>query len=105
MNSIRKFGVDVVGVGFRGKNHIRVFSNLDRVNLIAMYDTRAWEEPLTLVLKDFILSLLDNRDPMISGSVGLKALEIAEAAITSARTKKAVEINSFATSYNKRNMA
>jgi predicted dehydrogenase len=39
MNSMRKLGVGVVGAGFWGKNHIRVFSNLDHAKLLAICDT------------------------------------------------------------------
>ena len=50
------------------------------------------EEPLVLELKDFVKSILEDRDPQVTGRDGLRALEIAEAAIESARINRNVEM-------------
>jgi UDP-N-acetylglucosamine 3-dehydrogenase len=38
-DEMRKLNVAVVGAGFWGKNHVRVFSNLNQANLLAVCDT------------------------------------------------------------------
>ena len=60
--------------------------------------TYKWEEPLALELKEFAQSVLEDRDPKVTGWDGLKALEIAEAAIESARIYGAVKVNEKASS-------
>ena len=55
--------------------------------------TYKWEEPLALELKEFAQSVLEDRDPKVTGWDGLKALEIAEAAIESARIDGVVKVN------------
>ncbi len=57
-----------------------------------MKPTYKWEEPLVLELKDFVNSILEDRDPQVTGRDGLRALEIAEAAIESARINRNVEM-------------
>lgn len=54
--------------------------------------TYRWEEPLVLELKDFAESILEDRDPKVTGTDGLRALEIAEAAIESAHINGNVEM-------------
>ena len=44
-----------------------------------------WEEPLKLELRHFVDCLLNDKDPLVTGMDGLKALKIAEAALRSAR--------------------
>jgi len=51
------------------------------------------KEPLKLELQHFAKSILDGREPMITGIDGLKALQIAEAALKSARIGAAVKLN------------
>lgn len=43
-----------------------------------------WSEPLKLELKHFEKGILEGHEPLVTGLDGLKALEIAEAALTSA---------------------
>jgi len=57
-----------------------------------MKPTCRWEEPLAFELKDFAESILEDRDPKVTGRDGLRALEIAEAAIESARINGSVEM-------------
>jgi len=52
-----------------------------------------WEEPLVLELKEFVQSILEDREPKVTGWDGLKALTIAEAAIKSARLERVVGID------------
>lgn len=49
-------------------------------------------EPLKLELQHFANSILNNKEPIITGMDGLKALQIAEAALKSARTGTTVKI-------------
>jgi UDP-N-acetylglucosamine 3-dehydrogenase len=57
-----------------------------------MKPTYKCEEPLVLELEDFVESILEDRDPQVTGRDGLRALEIAEAAIESARINRNVEM-------------
>jgi len=43
-----------------------------------------WEEPLKLELQHFVECILNDKEPLVSGMDGLKALKIAEAALKSA---------------------
>ncbi|MEM1990317.1 MAG: Gfo/Idh/MocA family oxidoreductase [Candidatus Bathyarchaeia archaeon] len=43
-----------------------------------------WEEPLKLELQHFVDCILKNREPLVSGVDGVKALKVAEAALKSA---------------------
>ncbi|MEM2702649.1 MAG: Gfo/Idh/MocA family oxidoreductase [Candidatus Bathyarchaeia archaeon] len=43
-----------------------------------------WEEPLKLELQHFVDCVLNNREPLVSGVDGVKALKVAEAALKSA---------------------
>jgi len=52
-----------------------------------------WEEPLMIELEEFAHSIIEDRDPLVAGEDGLRALEIAEAAITSAHTKRVVKMH------------
>jgi UDP-N-acetylglucosamine 3-dehydrogenase len=54
--------------------------------------TYSWQEPLTLELKHFAESIIKNEQPQVTGSDGLKALEIAEATLKSAKTGKIVKL-------------
>jgi UDP-N-acetylglucosamine 3-dehydrogenase len=55
--------------------------------------SHTWEEPLALELQEFVSSILHDRPPSITGLDGLKALEIAEAAMTSGRTNAPVDMD------------
>lgn len=50
------------------------------------------KEPLKLELQHFANSIMDNREPVTTGMDGLKALQIAEAALKSARTGRAIKL-------------
>jgi len=50
------------------------------------------KEPLKLELQHFANSIMNGREPVTTGLDGLKALQIAEAALKSARTDKAVRL-------------
>jgi len=50
------------------------------------------KEPLRLELQHFANSILNNKEPMITGTDGLKAVQIAEAALKSARTGSAIKL-------------
>lgn len=52
-----------------------------------------WKEPLMLELQNFIVSVLSDREPFVTGTDGLKALTLAESAIDSARSN--IVINTF----------
>ena len=43
-----------------------------------------WEEPLKMELQHFVESILNDKEPMVTGMDGVRALEIAEAALKSA---------------------
>jgi UDP-N-acetylglucosamine 3-dehydrogenase len=49
-----------------------------------------WDEPLRLELESFIHSLVYEKEPIVTGEDGLKALKVCEAAIESARIGKPV---------------
>jgi UDP-N-acetylglucosamine 3-dehydrogenase len=51
-----------------------------------------WEEPLKLELQHFVEFVLNNKEPLVSGLDGLKALKIAEAALKSAAKGCLVEL-------------
>lgn len=50
------------------------------------------EEPLKLELSNFVNSIINDKEPLVTGADGLKALEVAEAALRSAKTGKLVEL-------------
>ena len=52
----------------------------------------AVQEPLKLELKSFAESVLNSRTPSVTGSDGLKALQIAEAAFKSSKQNRAVKL-------------
>jgi len=76
---------------------VGIVNYVDR-SLVIEYPTRnavfkfAKEEPLRLELSNFLDCILHNRPPMVTGVDGLRALEIAEAALKSARTLKVIKI-------------
>ena len=51
-----------------------------------------WQEPLKLELRHFADCILEKKEPMITGVDGLKALQIAEAALRSSAKDKAVKL-------------
>jgi len=51
-----------------------------------------WQEPLKLELQHFAKCILGKEKPLINGIDGLKALRIAEAALKSSKTGKAVQL-------------
>lgn len=53
------------------------------------------KEPLKLELQHFANSILNDREPMITGVDGLRALQVAEAALKSARRGTAVRLEPF----------
>jgi len=52
-----------------------------------------WEEPLRLELQHFVDSVLNDKDPMVTGLDGVKALKIAEAILESARKNSLIELD------------
>jgi UDP-N-acetylglucosamine 3-dehydrogenase len=52
-----------------------------------------WEEPLMIELEEFVQSVGEDRDPLVTGEDGLRALEISEAAIRSAHAKRVVKMH------------
>lgn len=52
----------------------------------------AWQEPLKLELQHFAECILEKKRPLITGVDGLKALEIAEAALRSSAKNKAIKL-------------
>ncbi len=52
----------------------------------------SWQEPLKLELQHFADCILEKKKPLITGKDGVKALEIAEAAIESSAKNKAVHL-------------
>jgi UDP-N-acetylglucosamine 3-dehydrogenase len=55
----------------------------------------AFQEPLKCELQHFADCILDHKTPLITGMDGVKALQVAEAAIESSAKNKAVEIKSL----------
>lgn len=51
-----------------------------------------WQEPLKLELRHFVNCIFGREKPLITGVDGLKAIEIAEAALKSSKTGKPVKI-------------
>lgn len=51
-----------------------------------------WEEPLKLELQHFASCILDNKEPLVTGIDGLKALLIAEVALKSAEKCRTIKI-------------
>jgi UDP-N-acetylglucosamine 3-dehydrogenase len=51
-----------------------------------------WQEPLKLELQHFVNCILKREKPLITGVDGLKALQIAEAALKSSKTGKVVRL-------------
>jgi UDP-N-acetylglucosamine 3-dehydrogenase len=51
-----------------------------------------WQEPLKLELRHFANCILKREKPLITGMDGLKALQIAEAALKSSKTGRAVKL-------------
>ena len=76
---------------------VGIVNYVDR-SLVIEYPTRdavfkfAQEEPLKLELSNFIECILHNTAPMVTGIDGLRALEIAEAALKSAKELKVLKI-------------
>ncbi|MEM3356725.1 MAG: Gfo/Idh/MocA family oxidoreductase, partial [Candidatus Bathyarchaeia archaeon] len=56
----------------------------------------AWQEPLKLELQHFAECILEKRQPLITGVDGLKALEIAEAALRSSVKNRAIKLGAGA---------
>jgi len=60
-----------------------------KIALEDAYGTRdmspKWEEPLMLELREFVKSVIECREPLVTGRDGLKALSLAELAIESAQ--------------------
>lgn len=52
-----------------------------------------WQEPLKLELQHFAECILEKKRPLITGVDGLKALEIAEAALRSSAKNRAIRLN------------
>jgi UDP-N-acetylglucosamine 3-dehydrogenase len=52
----------------------------------------AWQEPLKLELQHFANCILEKKKPMTTGIDGLKALEIAEAALQSSAKNRAIKL-------------
>ncbi|MFX1318979.1 MAG: Gfo/Idh/MocA family oxidoreductase [Promethearchaeota archaeon] len=55
----------------------------------------AWDEPLKRELSHFVKSITEHQPPFTSGTDGLEALRIAEAALESARRKKIIYLEEF----------
>lgn len=51
-----------------------------------------WEEPLKLELQHFADSILNNKGPLVTGLDGLKALQIAQAALKSAEKCRTIKL-------------
>ena len=50
---------------------------------------------MKLELESFINSVRENKDPVVTGEDGLKALTIAEAALESNKTKETIDFHRF----------
>ena len=57
--------------------------------------TSQWDEPLKRELSHFIKCVAEKQNPITSGSDGLEALRVAEAALKSARTKNIIYLEEF----------
>jgi len=57
--------------------------------------TNKWEEPLKRELVHFVKSITEKQPPLTSGSDGLEALRIAEAALESARSKRVIYLEEY----------
>ena len=55
-----------------------------------------WEEPLKIELEHFVDCVLDQREPLVSGWDGLRALSLCEAAIKSSSIGRPVEVKGLA---------
>lgn len=53
----------------------------------------AWQEPLKQELRNFAESVINHRTPPVTGTDGLRALQIAEAVFKSSKQNRAVKIN------------
>jgi UDP-N-acetylglucosamine 3-dehydrogenase len=51
-----------------------------------------WREPLMLELRNFVESVGEDREPLVTGSDGLKALTLAELAIESAQRNAVITV-------------
>jgi len=51
-----------------------------------------WQEPLKLELQHFADCVLENKKPLITGVDGLRALEVAEAALSSSAKNRAIKL-------------
>jgi UDP-N-acetylglucosamine 3-dehydrogenase len=51
-----------------------------------------WQEPLKLELQHFADCILEKKKPVVTGADGLKALQIAEAALRSSAKNKAIKL-------------
>ncbi len=54
-----------------------------------------WKEPLKLELQHFVGCVLNNKEPLVTGADGLKALLIAEASLKSSMKCRAVKLKAF----------
>jgi predicted dehydrogenase len=52
-----------------------------------------WQEPLKLELQRFANCILKKSKPLITGTDGLKALQIAEAVLKSSATHRVIKLN------------
>ncbi len=53
---------------------------------------REWNEPLKLELEHFASCVINDKDPDVSGLDGLRALQLSEAALISAKTGKVIQL-------------
>ena len=51
-----------------------------------------WQEPLKLELQNFADCILTNKQPVVTGADGLKALQIAEAALSSSSKNRVITL-------------
>jgi UDP-N-acetylglucosamine 3-dehydrogenase len=52
----------------------------------------SWQEPLKLELQHFADCILEKKKPLITGVDGLKALQVAEAALRSSAKNRAIKL-------------
>jgi len=81
-----------------GKEAIATLNYLTQEIMIEDVDkmvkpTHKREEPLMIELEEFTQSIIEDRDPLVTGEDGLRALEISEAAIKSAYAERVVKMN------------